>query len=67
MATNRKWKLFRLIVPVFPEVNIYSRIAKQTTALGPVLVATVANKLWGWRVEIIDENNCHKKRGALLG
>jgi radical SAM superfamily enzyme YgiQ (UPF0313 family) len=28
------------------------------TALGPVIVATAASKLWGWRVEVIDENNC---------
>lgn len=28
------------------------------TALGPVVVATAASKLWGWRVEVIDENNC---------
>ncbi len=54
---NTNWSLFRLIIPVFPEVNIFSKFTKSMTALGPVLVATAANKLWGWRVEIIDENN----------
>jgi len=60
------WPLFRLIIPAYPEVNIYSRIAKKTTALGPIMVGTVANKLWGWRVEVIDENNCHRRRQAPL-
>jgi len=51
------WPLARFIIPAFPEVNIYTRQARITTALGPIMVATVANKLWGWRVEVIDENN----------
>ena len=51
------WPLVRFIIPAFPEVNIFTRQAKKTTALGLVMVATVANKLWGWRVEVIDENN----------
>jgi len=59
--------LFRLIVPAFPEVNIYSRIAKRTTALGPVIIVSVANKMTGIKVEVIDENNCYLKRGALIG
>lgn len=50
--------LFRLILPAFPPFNIYSRIAKTTTALGPVCVGTAAAKLPNWDVEIIDENNC---------
>ena len=58
MERDEKWPLFRLIIPVFPEVNIFSRVASKTTALGPVMVATAASKLWGWRVEVIDENNC---------
>lgn len=49
--------LFRVIVPAFPEVNVFSRISKKMTALGPVSVATAANKLWNWRAEVIDENN----------
>lgn len=63
MKWNNKWPLFRLIIPAFPEVNIFSRVARKTTALGPIMVATAASKLWGWRVEVIDENNC---KGAPL-
>lgn len=55
---NSKRYLFRLIVPAFPFFNIYSRLAKITTALGPLCVATSANKLARWDVEVIDENNC---------
>ncbi|MEK7512579.1 MAG: hypothetical protein AAB601_00070 [Patescibacteria group bacterium] len=51
------WPLIRFIIPAFPEVNIFTRAAKNTTPLGPVCVATVAGTTWGWRVEIIDENN----------
>lgn len=53
--------LFRIIIPAFSNFNIYSRIAKITTALGPVIVATVANKLAMWDVEVIDENNCRSR------
>jgi radical SAM superfamily enzyme YgiQ (UPF0313 family) len=52
-------KIFRLIIPSFPTFNIYSSVARYTTALGPVMVATVISKLPGWEVEIIDENNYH--------
>ncbi len=53
-----KWRSrLRIIIPSFPAFNIYSRIARVTTALGPVSVATVANKLEGWDAEVIDENN----------
>lgn len=48
---------FRMIAPAYPAFNIYSRIAKQTTALGPVCVATSVNMMDGWDVEVIDENN----------
>ena len=58
MNKESKWPLFRLIVPAFPELNVFSRVANRMTALGPVVVATAASKLWGWRVEVIDENNC---------
>lgn len=54
---GKTWLLFRLIIPVFPEVNIFTKSSKSMTALGPLMVATVANKLWGWCVEVIDENN----------
>ncbi len=56
-AGGREWSLIRFIIPAFPELNIFTRQAKVTTALGPIMVATTANKLWGWRVEVIDENN----------
>ncbi len=57
MIEKKDWPLARFIIPAYPEVNIFTRQAKVTTALGPVMVATAANKLWGLRVEIIDENN----------
>jgi radical SAM superfamily enzyme YgiQ (UPF0313 family) len=56
---DKKWLLFRIIIPIFHEVNIFSGVATKTTALGPVMLGTAADKLWGWRVEIIDENNYH--------
>jgi radical SAM superfamily enzyme YgiQ (UPF0313 family) len=48
---------FRMIIPAFPAFNIYSRIARNTTALGPVSVATKINEMENCDVEIIDENN----------
>ena len=57
MERNGEWLLFRMIVPAFTEINVFTDIAKTITALGPIMVATVADKLWGWRVEVIDENN----------
>ena len=54
---KKGWPLFRLIIPRFPEINIFTNHAERTTALGPVMVATAANKLWDWNVEVIDENN----------
>lgn len=54
---SEKWSLFRMIILAYPEVNIFSGQAKRTTALGPIMVATAANKLWRWRVDVIDENN----------
>jgi len=49
-----------MIVPAFPAFNIYSRIARRTTALGPLCIATVVSQLPGWAVEVIDENNYRK-------
>jgi len=46
-----------MIVPKYPAFNIYSHIARKTTALGPLCVATAVSKLPGWDVEVIDENN----------
>lgn len=48
---------FRMIVPAYPAFNIYSGIARTTTALGPVCVASVVSRMQDWEVEIIDENN----------
>ncbi|MBN2739016.1 MAG: cobalamin-dependent protein [Spirochaetales bacterium] len=50
---------FRVIVPRFPNFNIYSAMASKTTSAGPVYVGTAASKMPLWDVEIIDENNCH--------
>ncbi|MDD2732025.1 MAG: cobalamin-dependent protein [Candidatus Pacebacteria bacterium] len=61
---NESLRLFRLIIPAFPEVNVFTRMAKKTTALGPVMVATCANKVWGWRAEVIDENNYRGPRNV---
>jgi len=57
---NGKWLVFRMVIPAFKEINIFTPFAKKITALGPTMIATVADKLWGWRAEIIDENNYHK-------
>lgn len=50
-------KRLRIVIPGYPAFNVYSFIAKVTTALGPVSVATSASELDGWDVEVIDENN----------
>ena len=55
---NRKRYRFRVVVPGFPFFNVYTDIAKVTTSLGPICVATAASKLDLWDVEVIDENNC---------
>jgi len=52
-----EWPLIRLIAPAFPEVNIFTRYANKMTSFGLIMVATIASKVWGWRVEVIDENN----------
>ncbi len=48
------------MIPAYPAFNIYSDIAKNTTALGPVCVASVVNEMEGWDVEVIDENNLRR-------
>lgn len=58
---NKNRFLFRLIVPIFPNFNIYTFAASKTTSVGPIYVATSASKLQSWDVEVIDENNCHGK------
>jgi radical SAM superfamily enzyme YgiQ (UPF0313 family) len=52
-----KRRRLRIIIPAYPTFNIYSRVARATTALGPVTVATTAQEMEGWDVEVIDENN----------
>jgi len=54
-AGNRR--RLRIVIPAYPAFNVYSRIARTTTALGPVSVATAVNEVEGWDVEVIDENN----------
>ena len=45
-----------MIAPAFPAFNIYSRVARHTTALGPLAVATVVDRTDGWCAEVVDEN-----------
>ena len=54
---SKKRYRFRIIIPAYPAFNIYSHIAKKTTALGPVCVATAINKTGKWDAEVVDENN----------
>lgn len=49
-----------MVLPAYPAFNIYSQVAKETTALGPVSVASVINKMDNWEVEVIDENNLRR-------
>jgi len=57
---SKKRYRFRVVIPAYPAFNIYSHIARKTTALGPVCVATAANKMEKWDVEVIDENNLRR-------
>ena len=57
---SSEWPLVRIIVPVARRVSIYSGPIKRTTCYAAVVVATAFSKVWGWRVEVIDENNYHK-------
>jgi len=52
-----KRRRLRIVIPAYPAFNIYSRIARVTTALGPISVATAVHEMEGWDVEVIDENN----------
>lgn len=62
--SDKKRYRLRIIIPAYPAFNIYSRIARKTTALGPVTVATAAREVSGWDVEVIDENN-YQRSGPL--
>src|SRR3972149_10964088 len=55
--TSKNRYRLRIVIPAYPAFNIYSHIAKKTTALGPVCVASAVNKMEKWDVEVIDENN----------
>lgn len=58
-VSKKRYRL-RIVIPAYPAFNIYSRIAKTTTALGPVCVASVVNKMEKWDAEVIDENNLRR-------
>ena len=60
--SEKKTRVCRLIRPANPQgrVNIYSQFTRRTTNFGLVMLATIINKLWGWRVEVIDEENYHR-------
>jgi len=51
---------FRVVIPAYPAFNIYSGLANKTTTLGAVSVASAVNKMEGWDVEVIDENNLRR-------
>jgi len=53
----RKRRRLRIVIPAYPAFNIYSAVARITTALGPLSVATAVHEMEGWDVEVIDENN----------
>lgn len=54
---TNEWPLARIIVPATKRLNIYSKPLGVTTCYAAVVVATIIGKIWGWRVEVIDENN----------
>ncbi len=62
LNSGRK-KIFRMIVPCYPAFNIYSTVARETTALGSIMIATIVNMIPGWEAEIIDENNYYWRGG----
>ena len=51
---------FRVVIPAYPAFNIYSGLANKTTTLGAISVASAVNKMKGWDVEVIDENNLRR-------
>ncbi|MFC1592733.1 B12-binding domain-containing radical SAM protein [Candidatus Omnitrophota bacterium] len=58
--TAKKRLRLRIVIPAYPAFNIYSDIAKRTTALGPVCVASSVSEMEGWDAEVIDENNLRR-------
>ena len=57
---SKKRFRFRIVIPAYPAFNIYSRVARGTTALGPVCVASSVNEMEKWDAEVIDENNLRR-------
>ena len=57
--SKKRYRL-RIVIPAYPAFNIYSYIAKRTTALGPVCVGSAVNEMERWNVEVIDENNLRR-------
>lgn len=57
---DKKRRVLRIIVPVYPACNVYSFLADKTTSLGAVCVASSAREVEGWEVEVIDENNLRR-------
>jgi radical SAM superfamily enzyme YgiQ (UPF0313 family) len=60
LSPSAKRHRLRVVVPAFSAFNIYSNVARKTTALGAVCVATAANEMQGWDAEVIDENNLRR-------
>lgn len=58
-SSKKRYRL-RIVIPAYPAFNIYSRVARGTTALGPVCVASAVNEMEKWDVEVIDENNLRR-------
>ena len=58
-ALKKRYRL-RIVVPGYPAFNVYSYVAKKTTALGPICVASAVNEMERWDVEVIDENNLRR-------
>jgi len=57
--TKKRHRL-RIVVPAYPAFNIYSHVARKTTALGPVCIASAVHEMEGWDAEVIDENNLRR-------
>ena len=54
---SRKRRRLRVVIPAYPAFNIYSRIARVTTALDRSAWPPPLHEVEGWDVEVIDENN----------
>ncbi len=62
MKPANTWSLVRFIIPAFPEINSFSRADEKTALLRTINMATAADKSWGFKVEVIDENNFYGPR-----